>query len=117
LLEELIGQVLELAAAVSWAVDMHSSESALLVALLLTHEQTVVYVPGVMVPVDPHAVAGLALSSEGIRHRRTVSPVFVLAAVNEARGRRASSRRSRSASPTWSSRSRNAGVQLKPLNV
>ncbi len=48
-LKELIGQVLELAATVSWAVDLHSSESTLLVTLLLAHDQTVVYVPGVTV--------------------------------------------------------------------
>jgi transposase len=48
-LVELIGQVTELAGAVTWAVDLHSSEAALLVALLLAHDQTVVYVPGVMV--------------------------------------------------------------------
>ena len=48
-LVELIGRVTELAGAVTWAVDLHSSEAALLVALLLAHDQTVVYVPGVMV--------------------------------------------------------------------
>jgi transposase len=48
-LVELIGQVTELAGAVTWAVDLHSSEAALLVALLVAHDQTVVYVPGVMV--------------------------------------------------------------------
>jgi transposase len=48
-LEELIGQVTDLTAAVTWAVDLRSSEAALLVALLLAHDQTVVYVPGVTV--------------------------------------------------------------------
>ena len=48
-LVELIGRVTALAGAVTWAVDLHSSEAALLVALLLAHDQTVVYVPGVMV--------------------------------------------------------------------
>jgi transposase len=44
-LVELIGQVTALAGAVTWAVDLRSSESALLVA----HDQMVVYVPGVAV--------------------------------------------------------------------
>lgn len=48
-LVELIGQVTELAGAVTWAVDLRSSEAALVVALLLAHDQTVVYVPGVTV--------------------------------------------------------------------
>jgi transposase len=48
-LEELIGQGAGLAAAMTWAVDLRSSEAALLVALLLARDQTVVYVPGVTV--------------------------------------------------------------------
>jgi transposase len=48
-LVELIGQVTNLAGVVRWAIDLHSSEAALLVALLLDHDQMVVSVPGVMV--------------------------------------------------------------------
>ncbi|MEU6646760.1 IS110 family transposase [Saccharomonospora sp. NPDC046836] len=45
----LIGDVSSLATEVTWAIDLHSSESALLVALLLAHGQKVVYVPGMAV--------------------------------------------------------------------
>ncbi len=45
----LIGEVSALAEELAWAIDLHSSESALLVALLLAFGQRVVYVPGMMV--------------------------------------------------------------------
>lgn len=48
-LVEVIEQASALADVVTWAIDLHSSESALLVALLLDRGQTVVYVPGLMV--------------------------------------------------------------------
>ena len=44
-----IGDVSAAAGEVVWAIDVHSSESALLTTLLLAHGQNVVYVPGVMV--------------------------------------------------------------------
>lgn len=46
---EVIGEVMGLARQVTWAIDLHSSESALLLALLLDHDQRVVYVPGMTV--------------------------------------------------------------------
>lgn len=46
---EVIGEVVGLAGQVTWAIDLHSSESALLLALLLDHGQKVVYVPGMAV--------------------------------------------------------------------
>lgn len=45
----LIGEVTAMAEDVTWAIDLHSSESALLVALLLTRAQRVVYLPGMAV--------------------------------------------------------------------
>jgi transposase len=45
----LIANVDFLAGEVVWAIDLHSSESALLVTLLLAHGQKVVYVPGMTV--------------------------------------------------------------------
>jgi transposase len=45
----LIADVSALADEVIWAIDLHSSESALLVTLLLAHGQQVVYLPGVAV--------------------------------------------------------------------
>lgn len=48
-LVEVIGKVSALADVVTWAVDLHGSESALLVALLLDRGQTVMYVPGLTV--------------------------------------------------------------------
>jgi transposase len=45
----LIGDVTVTSDRTIWAIDLHSSESALLVTLLLAHDQEVVYVPGVMV--------------------------------------------------------------------
>jgi transposase len=48
-LAEVIRKVGALADVVTWAVDLHSSESALLVALLLDRGQRVVYVPGLTV--------------------------------------------------------------------
>lgn len=44
-----IGQVSAVAGEVVWAIDVHSSESALLTTLLLAHGQKVVFVPGVLV--------------------------------------------------------------------
>jgi hypothetical protein len=41
-----IGQVMGLAGRVTWAIDLHSSESALSLTLLLDHGHRVVYVPG-----------------------------------------------------------------------
>jgi len=48
-LTEVIGKAGALADVVTWAVDLHSSESALLVALLLDRGQKVVYLPGLAV--------------------------------------------------------------------
>jgi transposase len=48
-LAEVIGKVCALADVVTWAIDLHGSESALLVALLLDRGQTVMYVPGLTV--------------------------------------------------------------------
>src|ERR1700759_4266269 len=45
----LIAPVGALASEVIWAIDLRSSESALLVTLLLAHDQQVVYLPGMMV--------------------------------------------------------------------
>lgn len=46
----LIDDVCSLAEEVVWAIDLHSSESTLmLVVLLLTHGQQAVYVPGMTV--------------------------------------------------------------------
>jgi hypothetical protein len=46
---ELIDEVTAISDDVTWAIDLHSSESGLLVALLLARAQRVVYVPGVTV--------------------------------------------------------------------
>jgi hypothetical protein len=46
---EVIEQVMGPAERVTWAIDLHGSESALLLALLLDHGQKVVYVPGMTV--------------------------------------------------------------------
>ncbi|MGW4125445.1 IS110 family transposase [Nocardia sp. NPDC004711] len=46
---ELIGEVAARAGDTTWAIDLHGSESALLVTLLLAHDQQIVYPPGVMV--------------------------------------------------------------------
>lgn len=48
-LTEMIREVGALAEMVAWAIDLHSCESALLVALLLERGQAVVYVPGLTV--------------------------------------------------------------------
>ncbi|MFV2172494.1 IS110 family transposase [Actinomadura sp. LOL_016] len=44
-----IADVLGPAEEVTWAIDLHSSESVLLLTLLLDHGQKVVYVPGIVV--------------------------------------------------------------------
>jgi transposase len=44
-----IGDVLALAEEVTWAIDLNSSESVLLLTLLLDHGHKVVYVPGIVV--------------------------------------------------------------------
>ncbi|MFI7644434.1 IS110 family transposase [Nonomuraea sp. NPDC049400] len=44
-----ISEVMGLAEQVTWAIDLNSSESRLLVTLLLDHGQKIVYVPGIMV--------------------------------------------------------------------
>ncbi|MFC5182468.1 IS110 family transposase [Actinomadura harenae] len=46
---ETIGDVLGLAEEVTWAIDLHGSESVRLLTLLLDHGQKVVYVPGMVV--------------------------------------------------------------------
>lgn len=46
---EIIGNVVGLAQEVVWAIDLNSSESVLLLTLLLDHGQEVVYVPGIVV--------------------------------------------------------------------
>lgn len=46
---ETVGDVLGRVDAVTWAIDLHSSESVLLLTLLLDHGQKVVYVPGIVV--------------------------------------------------------------------
>lgn len=48
-LAEVIGKAGARAEVVTWAIDLHSSESALLVALLLDRGQTVMYLPGLTV--------------------------------------------------------------------
>lgn len=48
-LARVIEQVTALAGTVTWAIDLHGSESALLVAMLLGGGQRVVYVPGLVV--------------------------------------------------------------------
>jgi transposase len=48
-LAEVIGRARALAGEVTWAIDLNSGESALLVALLLDRGQVVVYVPGLTV--------------------------------------------------------------------
>jgi transposase len=48
-LAAVIARVSALAGTVAWAIDLHGSESALLVALLLEAGQTVVYLPGLVV--------------------------------------------------------------------
>jgi transposase len=44
-----IGDVCALAERISWAIDLNSTESALLMTLLLDHGQQVAYVPGIVV--------------------------------------------------------------------
>jgi transposase len=44
-----IGDVCALAERIRWAIDLNSTESALLLTLLLDHGQEVAYVPGIMV--------------------------------------------------------------------
>jgi transposase len=46
---EVIEQVVGVAGRVIWTIDLHGSESALLLALLLDHGQKVLYVPGMTV--------------------------------------------------------------------
>lgn len=46
---EVIGEIIGLAGQVIWTIDLHSSESALLLTLLLDHGQKVVCVPGMTV--------------------------------------------------------------------
>lgn len=41
-----LGEILALAETVRWAVDIHGTASALLLALLAAHGQRAVYVPG-----------------------------------------------------------------------
>src|SRR5256885_14871290 len=48
-IEQLISRAGEAATEVRWAVDLTSAEAALLLALLITNGQRVVYVPGTMV--------------------------------------------------------------------
>lgn len=48
-LADVIGAVSSLAEVVTWAIDLHGSESALLVTLLLEAGQAVVYLPGLAV--------------------------------------------------------------------
>ena len=43
---ELIGDVLGLGRDVTWAVDLNSGGAGLLIALLVSHGQTVLYIPG-----------------------------------------------------------------------
>ena len=45
-IHDALGQILALAGAVRWAVDIRGTASALLLALLAAHGQHVVYVPG-----------------------------------------------------------------------
>ncbi|MGW4866224.1 IS110 family transposase, partial [Streptomyces sp. NPDC004291] len=44
-----IGDVCVLAERIRWAIDLNSTESAMLMTLLLDHDQEVAYVPGIMV--------------------------------------------------------------------
>jgi hypothetical protein len=65
---QLLGSVLELAAGgpVAWATDLNHGGSALLIALIVGHGQTILYIPG---PIVHHA--SKLYRGEGKRTRRT----------------------------------------------
>ena len=80
-----IGEVLKRAVAVSWAIDITGTCSALLVALLTAHGQEATYVPGRTVNQMSTAYAGEAKTdardayviAETVRHRGDLTPVNV----------------------------------------
>ncbi|WP_037603418.1 IS110 family RNA-guided transposase [Streptacidiphilus rugosus] len=80
-----IGEIVELADRVHWAVDINGTASALLLALLAAHGQQVVYVPGRTVNRMSGAYRGEAKTdardayviAETVRHRRDFTTIDV----------------------------------------
>ncbi|GCD32366.1 IS110 family transposase [Streptomyces chrestomyceticus JCM 4735] len=80
-----IGEIMDLADIVSWAVDICGTASALLLALLAAHGQEAVYVPGRTVDRMPGAYRGEAetdardayVTAETARHRRDFTAIAV----------------------------------------
>ncbi|KAK1179714.1 IS110 family transposase [Streptomyces sp. NBS 14/10] len=80
-----LGEILELADVVHWAVDISGTASALLLALLAAHGQHAVYVPGRTVNRMSAAYRGEAKTdsrdayviAETARHRRDFAPIDV----------------------------------------
>ena len=80
-----LGHILTLAATVHWAVDIHGTASALLLALLAAHGQQAVYVPGRTVNRMAGAYRGEAKTdardayviAETSRHRRDLAAIAV----------------------------------------
>ncbi|MET9520658.1 IS110 family transposase [Streptomyces sp. NPDC002994] len=80
-----LGQILDLADEISWAVDISGTSSALLLALLAAHGQQVVYVPGRTVNRMSGAYRGEAKTdardayviAETARHRRDFATIDV----------------------------------------
>lgn len=80
-----IGQILDLAEQVHWAVDIAGTSSALLLALLAAHDQRAVYVPGRTVNRMSGAYRGEAKTdardayviAETARHRGDFAPIDV----------------------------------------
>ena len=80
-----IGEILDLAERVHWAVDINGTASALLLALLAAHDQQVVYVPGRTVNRMSGAYRGEAKTdardayviAETSRHRRDFTTIDV----------------------------------------
>lgn len=82
-LREMIGRVVDLAGEVSWAIDVRSSETALLLTLLFEHGQPVVYVPGMAVNRAARAYRGAGktdakdayIIADQARMRRDLTPL------------------------------------------
>ncbi|WP_290048182.1 IS110 family transposase [Nocardia nova] len=82
---ELIGQVAGLGNRVDWAVDIATGESALLLALLAAHDQTVFYISGTQVnrAADGYRGAGktdakdAAVIADQVRVRRDLTPMRI----------------------------------------
>ncbi|UGT67831.1 IS110 family transposase [Nocardia gipuzkoensis] len=82
---ELVGQVAGLADRVDWAVDIVTGESALLLALLTAHDQTVFYITGAQVnrAADGYRGAGktdakdAAIIADQVRIRRDLAPMRI----------------------------------------